>query len=80
LHDGGHIASNISQARHLMQRAGVSEQALVQAAYEARSITLDTPHITKRAADGFPNKMPFFFAVVADLLGLKDTPEETAGA
>ena len=83
LHDAEHTPSNISQAMRLYKASGLSEDAFVDRLYEARSITKQRGNISKAAhADGVPglkNKMPYYFAVLRDLLGLQeDAPTERA--
>ena len=75
LHDSEHVAPNISRARHLQASSGLSEQAFVVAIYEARAITLERGDIQKRSTNGHRNKAPYFFAVLEDVLGLKDSSE-----
>ncbi len=43
--------------------------------YEARAITLERGDIQKRSTSGHRNKAPYFFAVLEDVLGLKDSSE-----
>jgi len=76
LHDAEHTASNISQAMRLYKGSGLSEESFVARLYEARAITKQRGNISKDAqGNGLPglkNKMPYYFAVLRDLLGLKD--------
>jgi hypothetical protein len=76
-HDSQHTGSNIVQARNLLELTGLSEDRFVEHCYEARSLTRDQAHIRSHVTDGSPlrNKMPYFFAVVRDLLGLRDDEE-----
>ncbi len=75
------LKSSVTRAINLMQDAGVTVEAFIGALYEARSITKErTAAIRTVAANGKggmspKNKMGYYFAVVEDLLGLK---EETA--
>lgn len=76
LHDEEHTRQNISQAARLWQASGRSEQAFCQLLYEARSLTKQY-RVTKRAKGeageyGLRNKMPYYFSVLKDLLGLKE--------
>ena len=78
LHDEDHIPQNLGQAGRLWKASGWSETALGQALTEAKAITLKRD-IKKRAAVGGEygtrNKMPYFFKVLRDLLGLKESGE-----
>ncbi len=76
LHDLEHFPQNIGQAARLFAASGLSEAAFCQLMGEARSITKGAT-IRKRATGpggeiGFRNKMPYFFKVLRDLLGMKD--------
>jgi len=80
LHDGEHTAQNIGQAARLFQASGLPEAAFCQLMGEARAITKQY-NIKKRAQGeagevGLRNKMPYFFKVLRDLLGMK---EQAAG-
>ena len=78
-HDEGATASNITRAAHLFDRAGVDADAFIEQVYAARRITQGRANIQKRSEvgknpawpDGFPNRMPYFFSVLEDRLGLK---------
>ena len=78
-HDAAATASNITRAAHLFERAGMDADAFIQQVYEARRITQGRANIRKRAEvgtnpawpDGFPNRMPYFFSVLEERLGLK---------
>ena len=76
LHDDPkHARSNITRATRLWQASGLSEQAFVeQVLYQARSRAQAQGNVTKRAGDGtgLRNKVPYFFAVAEDLLGLRE--------
>lgn len=78
LHDEDHIPQNLGQAGRLWKASGWSEIALGQALTEAKAITLKRD-IKKRASVGGEygtrNKMPYFFKVLRDLLGLKGSGE-----
>jgi hypothetical protein len=71
-HDQDHEAANLSQALHLMKQANLRPQAFLHILYTARSITKQQGHIEKEANEGhgFRNKMPYFFAVLRDELGI----------
>ncbi len=71
--------SNITRAVHLWQASGLSVKSFVARLYEARSITRQQGNVKKRAspdAGGLINRMPYFFRVVEDLVGLKDQAPE----
>ena len=78
-HDEAAIPSNITRATHLFERAGMDADAFIAQVYAARRITQGRANIQKRAEvgtnpawpDGFPNRMPYFFSVLEERLGLK---------
>jgi len=77
LHDSEHVKSNITQAFRLMQQAGMSETVFMQKMTEARAITKERGNIKKPADEfGTKNKVPYWFAVLKDLLGMKPQPEQ----
>jgi len=73
LHDDDHIPQNLGQAGRLWKVSGWSESAFSQALTEAKAITLRRD-IKKRAAVGGEigarNKMPYYFKVLRDVLGM----------
>jgi hypothetical protein len=73
LHDDAHIPQNLGQAGRLWKTSGWSEAAFGQALIEAKAITLRRD-IKKRATVGGEvgarNKMPYYFTVLRDLLGV----------
>lgn len=76
-HDEEHTKPNISHAARLWKASGLSEDAFCQRLYEARARTKQAPGIEKRASGeagkyGARNKMPYFFACLEDVLGMKD--------
>jgi hypothetical protein len=52
----------------------LTEEGFVDRCYQARSITRDRAHISKYAegAEALRNKMPYWFVVLKDLLGLRE--------
>ena len=73
------VKSNVTHARHLWQRSGLSEQDFVyHVLYPARARTKQQGNIRKPAAEGggLKNKMPYFFGVVRDLAGLKGSASD----
>lgn len=76
LHDDEHIAQNLGQAGRLWKASGWSEASFGQALTEAKEITLRRD-IKKRATVGGEigarNKMPYYFKVLKDLLGMKES-------
>jgi phage replication O-like protein O len=74
LHDDEHSRANVTRAMRLFQACGLDEETFVGKLYEARSITRVQSNVKKRAANGLGtiNRMPYFFAVVEDLLGLNE--------
>ncbi len=83
-HDAAATASNITRAAHLFARVGMDANAFIEQMYAARRITRGRANIRKRAEvgknpawpDGFPNRMPYFFSVLEERLGLKAAPKE----
>lgn len=81
LHDEAHAAANITRAARLQRASGLAERAFVELVHAARTMTRARGNIRK-AADGDPalrNRMPYFFAVLEDLLaraGEEDDPAE----
>lgn len=79
LHDEEHIAQNLGQAGRLWKASGWSESAFGQALTEAKEITLRRD-IKKRATVGGEigarNKMPYYFKVLRDVLGMKESQGE----
>jgi hypothetical protein len=82
LHDDEHLPQNLGQAGRLWEASGWSEAAFGQALNEAKAITLKRD-IKKRAAVGGEygarNKMPYYFKVLKDLLGLKERDDARTG-
>ena len=67
--------SSLTLATRLWKASGLSEERFVHdVLYPARSRTQAQGNVKKRATDGYGtiNRMPYFFAVVRDLLGMKD--------
>jgi hypothetical protein len=83
-HDEAATASNITRAAHLFERAGMDADTFIAQVYAARRIIQGRANIQKRAEvgknpawpDGFPNRMPYFFSVLEDRLGLKNAQNE----
>ncbi|TAK28808.1 MAG: helix-turn-helix domain-containing protein [Chloroflexota bacterium] len=81
-HDQEHVRSNVSQAMRLIKASGFSDESFGQVLYQARARTRERANIRKSAGGGAPlrNKMPYFWAVVRDLLGMKDQdPAQSSG-
>lgn len=80
LGDAAPLASTITRVLTLFQTAGVPRERWGDTLYQARAITQErTAQIRTLSADGGQgirrkNKMPYFLAVLADLLGLADEP------
>jgi transposase-like protein len=78
-HDEAATTSNTTRAIHLFERARIDAESFIEQVYEARRITKGRANIQKRAEvgknpawpDGFPNRMPYFFSVLEERLGLK---------
>jgi hypothetical protein len=77
-HDDEHTRSNLTRAMRLFKASGLSEEAFVGKLYEARSIVKMRGNITKTAENLAPlkNRAPYWFAVVEDLLGMREPPPE----
>ena len=82
LHDDpANVRANITRAARLFKAAGLSDDAFYHRLHEAKSITQQQGGVQKPATDGYGliNRMPYFFRVAEDLLGLKEegraTPE-----
>ena len=75
LHDEEHLPQNRGQVARLWRSSGRSEAAFGQALAEAKAITLRRD-IKKRATVGGEigarNKMPYYFKVLRDVLGMKE--------
>jgi hypothetical protein len=86
-HDEAATTSNITRAAHLFERTGMDPDAFLAQTYAARRITQGRANIQKRAAvgknpswpHGFPNRMPYFFRVLEDLLGVSRSRPSEAG-
>jgi len=78
LHDLSHAEGNIGQAYNLFLFTGAEEGRFQERLTEAKRLTMKYD-IEKRAEGeagelGQRNKMPYFFKVLRDVLGLKDIP------
>ena len=74
LHDD-HPRSSLTQATRLWKASGLPEDKFVQRLYEARSITQQQGSVRGRPTKDNRqpvNRVPYFFAVVEDLLGLRE--------
>ena len=74
LHDDPkNVRANITRAARLWKASGLSEDTFYHRLHEAKSITQQQGNVRKHATDGYGtiNRMPYFFSVVADLLGMK---------
>jgi hypothetical protein len=83
LHDPEHVPQNLGQAGRLWQQSGWSEASFGQALTEAKTITLKS-NVKKRARVGGElgarNKMPFYFTVLRDILGMRRADQPRADA
>jgi hypothetical protein len=81
-HDEQAIRSNLTRAAHLFARARLDTATFIERLYAARRITQGRGNIRKRVQvgtnrawpAGFPNRMPYFFSVLEQLLGVKAAP------
>ncbi len=74
LHDDN-PRSSVSQATRLWKASGLPEDKFVHRLHEARSITQQQGSVQGKPAKEdrqLVNRMPYFFAVVEDLLGLRE--------
>jgi hypothetical protein len=79
-HDDDHVKPNISQAATLWKASGLSEDAFCHRLYEAARITKQYD-VAKRADGeagkwGARNKMPYYFVVLRDVLGLREATDD----
>lgn len=74
LHDPDHVPQNLGQAGRLWEQSGWTEVSFGQALTQAKAITLKS-NVKKRARIGGElgtrNKMPFYFTVLRDILGMR---------
>ena len=84
LGDRASTKSSTTRAWNLYQAAGGNITRFEQALYKARSLTQESTAQIKAVGDD-PNfdvrrkiKMPYFFAVLEDILGLRQAPEKPA--
>ena len=72
-HDEASLKSSTTRAYNLYQRAGVSLSYFFNLVYDAdKEASRRSTTIKKRTADGFTNRMAYFFAVLEDKLGLRE--------
>ena len=69
--DLDHLKSNITRAKNIWQQTELSESEFVAQIYEARKVTKQ--RISRSAVHDRDKKMAYFFAVLEDILGLKET-------
>ena len=75
LHDDPkNVRANTTRAARLWKDSGLPADKFYARLLEARSITRQQSTVSKKSATDKHqlNRMPYFFAVVQDLLGLKD--------
>lgn len=74
--DQAPLSASTTRAVNLYRESGVPLDAFLNRLYEARSIVKDRSASIRKQADGggwpVKNKMPYFFSVAEDLLGLRD--------
>jgi hypothetical protein len=83
LGDESPLASTVTRAYRIFAAANIPAARWSDYLYQARAVTQEhTGQITKRATDGGgagprqKNKMPYYFAVLEQLVGLRAEPEE----
>ena len=70
--DTASIASSTTRAVNLFRRSGLSLEEFIDIMTEARAVTKERmASIKKRNRDGDKTKMPYYFAVLEDKIGLK---------
>ncbi len=74
LGDHDHVLSNTAQAANLYRSSGMSEEAFIQALYDAREAAKKATKIKHLNSHGNPNRMPYFFRC----LSRASNPQETA--
>ena len=67
-----HLGSNLTRAFNLWARTMLSEQEMIAATQEARNTT--KKRVSSSAIRERGKKMAYFFAVLEDVLGLRDSP------
>ena len=72
LGDHDHIPSNIGQTAKLYRNAGLTEEAFIQALYDAREAAKKATQIKHLNSYGNPNRMPYFFRCLARALNPQD--------
>ena len=83
LHDQGQLSSAVTRALNLFRAAGVPPEQWGEYLYRARAITQErSARITTTVADGkgrfvHKNKAPYYFEVLASLLGLREPPSRS---
>ncbi len=78
LGDRATLGSTTSRALNLYRQSDVPWEVFVAAVYSARAATQARTSAIRRRDAGGVNKMPYLLAVLADRLGLRDTPTEDA--
>ena len=79
LHDDPkNVRSNTTRATRLWKDSGLPADKFYARLLEARSITRQQSTVAKKSATDKHqlNRMPYFFAVVEDLVGLKDSTSD----
>jgi hypothetical protein len=80
LHDEAFLETSTTRAYHLYQRANLDLGSFFNRLYDAeKEANRRSTTIKKQRADGFPNRMAYFFAVLEDKLGLRRTDKPLAG-
>ncbi len=74
LGDRATVGSTTSRALTLYRQSDVSWEAFAAAVYSARAATQARTSAIQRRDEGGVNKMPYMLAVLADRLGLRETP------
>lgn len=75
LHDVEHARANVTRAMKMFRASKLPEKKFVGMLYQARDITRSRGNIRKvsEQEQSLKNRMPYFFAVVQDLLAQQES-------
>ncbi len=76
LHDEAPLKSSTTRAYNLYCRSGMQLNSFFDTLYDAEQETMRrSATIKKQTAQGFKNRMAYFFAVLEDKLGLRQNAQ-----